>query len=129
LQQDLETIYRQFDELYELTYGPGAGYREAGKEIMAFRVLAIGALNRPKLKKHPLKASQAEAARKTDRRVYFEEARDFVETKIYDYARLSPGSEVFGPAIIETPITTVVINPKDRAVVDDYGNVRMYLLD
>jgi len=126
-EQDLETIYRQFDELYELTYGPGAGYREAGKEIMAFRVVAIGELSRPKLKRHPMKANQAEAARKADRKVYFEEPRDFVETKIYDYNRLSPGSEISGPAIIETPITTVVINPNDRAVVDEYYNIRMYI--
>jgi N-methylhydantoinase A len=124
-EQDLETIYRQFDELYELTYGPGAGYREAGKEIMAFRVVAIGELSRPKLKRHPMKANRAEAARKADRKVYFEEPRDFVETKIYDYSQLSPGSEIAGPAIIETPITTVVINPNDRAVVDEYYNIRM----
>ena len=42
-EQEMEEAYGHFDELYEQTYGPGAGYREAGKEIMAFRVLAIGA--------------------------------------------------------------------------------------
>ena len=38
-EQDLETIYGRFDE-FTTTYGPGAGYREAGKEIMAFLVVA-----------------------------------------------------------------------------------------
>jgi N-methylhydantoinase A len=128
-EQDLEDIYQRFDELYELTYGPGAGYREAGKEIMAFRVVAIGELSKPKLKKHPVKANQAVAALKPERKVYFQEEKDFIATKIYDYDRLASGSEIFGPAIIETPITTIVVNPHDRATIDDYRNVRMYIGD
>jgi N-methylhydantoinase A len=59
--------------------------------------------------------------------VYFEEQRDFMPTKVYDYDRLAPGSEISGPAIVETPITTIVVNPNDRAMVDEYFNVRMYL--
>ena len=128
-EQDLEAVYQRFDELYELTYGPGAGYREAGKEIMAFRVVAIGELNKPKLKKHPIKANQAAAALKREREVYFEEQRDFIATRVYDYDRLTSGSEIFGPAIIETPITTIVVNPNDRVLMDDYRNVRMYVGD
>ena len=124
---DLEAIYQRFDEFYELTYGPGAGYREAGKEIMAFRVAAIGALSKPKLRKYPLRKNHAAAALKSERKVYFEEHREFVPTKIYDYGRLQPGSEIAGPAIIETPITTIVINPNDRAIVDEYLNVRIHL--
>ncbi len=126
-EQDLETIYNRFDELYELTYGPGAGYREAGKEIMAFRVVAVGELNKPRLRKYSMQKNGAHAALKTERKAYFEEQRDFIPTKIYDYGRLAPGSEIFGPAIIETPITTIVINPNDRAMVDEYYNVRMIL--
>jgi len=57
--------------------------------------------------------------------VYFEEQRDFIPTKIYDYGRLGPGSEISGPAIIETPVTTIVVNPNDNARVDEYCNVRM----
>ncbi|MGH7926772.1 MAG: hydantoinase/oxoprolinase family protein [Candidatus Binatia bacterium] len=125
----LEMIYRRFDELYELTYGPGAGYREAGKEIMAFRVVAVGELNKPRLKKYPMKTNQAGVALKAQRKVYFEEQRDFVAAKIYDYGRLAPGSEISGPAIIETPITTIVINPNDCAMVDDYLNVRIHIGD
>jgi N-methylhydantoinase A len=124
---ELETIYHRFDEIYELTYGPEAGYREAGQEIMAFRVVAIGALNKPRLRKYPMQKNQAEAALKSERQVYFEEQRDFMPTKVYDYDRLAPGSEISGPAIVETPITTIVVNPNDRAMVDEYFNVRMYL--
>ncbi len=124
---EIEGIYMRFDELYEHTYGPGAGYREAGKEIMAFRVLAIGDLKKPKLRKYPLKMTRGEAALKGERNVYFEGQEDFILTKIYDYGRLAPGSELSGPAIIETPITTIVVNPKDRATVDEFLNVKLFL--
>jgi N-methylhydantoinase A len=126
-EQEMAEIYRRFDEFYEQTYGRGAGYREAGKEIMAFRVVASGTLPKPRLRKYPMRKNQAGAALKMERRVYFEEARDFVPTRIYDYDRLAPGSEISGPAVIETPITTIVVNPKDRARVDEYLNVRMQL--
>ncbi|MGH7888122.1 MAG: hydantoinase/oxoprolinase family protein, partial [Candidatus Binatia bacterium] len=128
-EEDLAAIYQRFDEFYELIYGPGAGYREAGKEIMAFRVVAVGALSKPKLRKYPLQKNHAAAACKSERQVYFEEYRDSVSTRVYDYGRLQPGSEIAGPAVIETPITTIVINPKDHAIIDEYFNVRMYLGD
>jgi len=122
---ELDAIYRRFDEVYELAYGRGAGYREAGKEIMAFRVVATARLNKPKLRNYPRERNRAPAALKGERAVYFEETGDFVPTRIYDYERLRPGSELAGPAIIETPITTIVIHPRDRAQVDEYFNVRM----
>jgi N-methylhydantoinase A/oxoprolinase/acetone carboxylase beta subunit len=40
---------------------------------------------------------------------------------------MRPGAEVAGPAIIETPVTTIVINPTDRARLDEYRNVRIDL--
>jgi N-methylhydantoinase A len=125
--EHLDQAYEQFDQLYEQTYGPGAGYREAGKEIMVFRVAASGQLKKPALKSYPARSQRADEALKSSRRVYFEEKKDFVPTRIYDYNRLGPGAEMLGPAIIETPITTIVVNPNDRAVLDEYLNVRMYL--
>ena len=41
---DLERLYADFDEAYEKAYGKGSGYREAGKEILTFRVTATGLL-------------------------------------------------------------------------------------
>ena len=126
---EMEKAYARFDELYEQTYGPGAGYREAGKEIMVFRVVATGELKKPSLKSYQIENKSLDLGLKGHREVYFEEHKDFVATKIYDYGSLAPGSEILGPAIIETPITTIVINPKDRAAVDEFLNVRIYLED
>src|SRR3990170_7138942 len=49
-EEELEEVCARFDLLYEQSYGPGSAYREVGKEIMNFRVLAVGALRKPRLK-------------------------------------------------------------------------------
>jgi N-methylhydantoinase A len=127
-QKDIEDLYSRFDELYETAYGRGSGYREAGKEILIFRVTAVGLLKKPKIKSAPTSQSaDAESALKGARSVYFDEARAFTPTRIYDFERLPPGTTLSGPAIVETPVTTIVVNPKDRATVDEFHNVRLFV--
>ncbi len=38
-------------------------------------------------------------------------------------AKLEPGMEFAGPAIIEDPGTTIVVHPGNRVAIDGYGNV------
>ena len=121
----MEEIYYRFDDLYEQTYGKGSGYREAGKEIVNFRVTAIGEIDKPNIKKYPLEKKDPDHALKGGRDVYFEESGDFVATRIYDFERMTPGTELLGPAIVETPVTTIVVNPMDRLVMDEFRNVRI----
>ena len=121
----MEEIYSRFDDLYEQTYGKGSGYREAGKEIVNFRVTAIGEIDKPNIKKYPLEKKDPDHALKGGRDVYFEESGDFVATRIYDFERMTPGTELLGPAIVETPVTTIVVNPMDRLVMDEFRNLRI----
>ncbi|HEY3152603.1 MAG TPA: hydantoinase/oxoprolinase family protein [Candidatus Binatia bacterium] len=125
---DLEGLYARFDEMYEKAFGQGSGYREAGKEILTFRLTASRLLNKPDIKAEPLHKSNATLlALKGEREVYFEEERKFVSTRVYDFTRMDPGVELAGPVIIETPVTTVVVNPRDRAAMDQYRNIRIHL--
>jgi N-methylhydantoinase A len=127
-QTDIEELYSRFDELYETAYGKGSGYREAGKEILTFRVTAVGVLKKPMIKSAAISHSaDPENASKAKRNVYFEETRAFTPTRIYDFERLVPGTKLTGPAIVETPVTTIVVNPKDRAMVDEFHNVRLFI--
>ena len=32
-----------------------------------------------------------------------------------------------GPAVIESPVTTVVVNPKDCALMDGFENIRLFV--
>jgi N-methylhydantoinase A len=44
-------------------------------------------------------------------------------TRIFDRASLGRGATLAGPAIVEQPDTTVVIDPGATAIVDDLGNL------
>ncbi|MDE0214640.1 MAG: hydantoinase/oxoprolinase family protein, partial [Deltaproteobacteria bacterium] len=126
---DLERLYADFDDAYEKAYGKGSGYREAGKEILTFRVTAVGLLSKPRIKEEPAVEASADDARKPERSVFFEELGDFAPTTIYDFQRMGPGMELLGPAVIETPVTTVVVNPRDRAEIDGFRNIRILVGD
>ena len=124
---DMTTIDRAFDRLYEQTYGPGSGYRDAGKEIVTYRVNASGIIGKPQIEKNQGGTKSIEGALKGRRPVFFEESNAFVETPIYDFHRMHCGHELSGPAIIESTVTTTVVNPSDRALVDEYRNVRLFI--
>jgi N-methylhydantoinase A len=123
----MEDLSALFDDLYEKAFGEGSGYREAGKEILTFRLAAAGLLKRPDIKPERVAKSDGVAALKGERDVYFEENKTFVPTRVYDFNKMEPGAEFGGPAIIETPVTTVVVNPGDRAAMDEYRNIRIHL--
>ena len=50
-------------------------------------------------------------------------ANAMLEVPGYDFERLRPGNRVEGPAIVWTPITTLVLAPGHSARVDEYKNL------
>jgi N-methylhydantoinase A/oxoprolinase/acetone carboxylase beta subunit len=42
---------------------------------------------------------------------------------VFDYSALVPGSQLVGPAIVESPFTTVVLPPASTLSVDEYLNL------
>jgi N-methylhydantoinase A len=125
--QALESLDNAFDELYQQSYGPGSGYREAGKEVTAFRLRAVGKIQRPNIKQYERMKGSSESAVKGKRDVYFEEPASFVSTPIYEFGHMKPGMEINGPGIIESTVTTIVVNPRDTAVMDEFQNVRLLI--
>jgi len=123
--KDLEILDRAFDDLYEQSYGPGSGYREAGKEIITFRLRAVGQIQSPNIRRYPATTSDSKAAVKGKRSAYFDEASDFLSADIYDFGLLQPGMAIKGPGIIESPVTTIVVGPNDTAMMDEYRNIKL----
>jgi len=60
---------------------------------------------------------------KGTRKAYFPERRGFEETTVYDRARLTPGDEIAGPAVVEEDGSTLVIGPGGTAKVAASGNL------
>lgn len=119
----LETLVSDFEALYERKYGKGSAYREAGVEMTLFRLAARGLMERPEIQAMPMDGPDASAA-KIGRRDIFVDARSgFAPADIYDFERLRPGNIVTGPAVIHTPITTIVLQERQRGTMDVYRNV------
>ena len=67
------------------------------------------------------------AARSGTRPVFLPDARELVDTPIYDSERMGPGAWFEGPGIIEVRDTTVYV-PRDAVVTrDGYMNFRLQL--
>jgi N-methylhydantoinase A len=67
----------------------------------------------------------ADAARTGTRPAHFGDG--FVDTAVYDGARLGAGVEIDGPALIEEPFTVVVVPPGARARIDETGTYHLDL--
>jgi N-methylhydantoinase A len=122
---DLGQVYNEFERLYEKSYGKGAAYKEAGMQIVTFRVEARGRIVKPVLEKYPTQGRDPSSALKTNREIFLRKYNGFVTANIYDFNRLRAGNIVPGPAIIETPVTTILIDADQTAEVDEYLNVIM----
>lgn len=121
----LGALIDDFEALYERKYGKGSAFREAGIEMTLFRLTARGLLERPALERARLGSADPSAAR-IGRRPIFVESRDgLAPAHIYDFAGLAPGNVIEGPAVIHTPITTIVVQDLQIARMDAYRNIRL----
>ena len=120
--ENVEHIYSSFKQRYEELYGRGSAYDQAGTEFVTFRVDARGHTPKPKLNRMPCGGENSSGAVKEQRKVFFAET-GFASTPIYDFARLTPGNRVPGPAVIEATTTTIVIPPRLEGHVDGFCNV------
>jgi N-methylhydantoinase A len=121
---DRPRLERLFNERYEALYGTGSTHSEAGIEVMSVSVDAIGSTPKPELKEFPSGGNDASTALKGTRKVYFTgENRGFRDTRIYDYRELQPENALAGPAVIETPFTSVVVPERVSAQIDRFRNI------
>ena len=68
-----------------------------------------------------LNANKFQSSIIKSRSVYFN--GKWLKTKVLQRENLPINYKFTGPAIIEQMDSTIVLNPKDRGVVDDYGNI------
>jgi N-methylhydantoinase A/oxoprolinase/acetone carboxylase beta subunit len=85
------------------------------------RVDAVGRVAKPDLRPGEPNGAPAGEARKGERDAWF--GGGFVATPVYDEARLGPGARLDGPAIVESPFTTVVVPPGASLTVDPHRNL------
>lgn len=122
-QDSLEQTIEQFERLYEEKYGPQSAYREAGIELVSFRLRGVGVVSKPELHVEELVDEDPSAALVERVDAWVDKAGELQEVPGYDFERLRPGNSVRGPAIVWTPITTLVIAPGQAARLDEHRNL------
>ena len=115
----LEETVDLFERLYEEKYGPQSAYREAGIELVSFRVRGAGSVGRHDFPAEELGDADASAALVARVEAWVDRAGAMQRVPGYDFERLRPGNVVEGPAIVWSSITTLVVPAGHRARVDE----------
>jgi len=91
-------------------------------EFTAWKVTAVGLSQQGAsvASRRPEKA--VEATTTHHRQVYFHELGGMSRCPIFDSRKLTSGHYIAGPAVIEEPTTTILLLPKMRAEIDQFGN-------
>jgi N-methylhydantoinase A len=118
-----DVVVQRFHAAHQRTYGYSyAGHPEQRIEWVNFRLVGIGPLRRPEIRRRPPRACGGPGRARSGRRsVYFDDR--FFDTPLYARSHLEPGDCVEGPAIVEEFGSTTVVLPRQMARVDDYGNL------
>jgi N-methylhydantoinase A len=113
-----DAIAEAFDTAYRATYGRllNSGVRR----VINLRSAVTGKRPRFDLSTLAPKGGTVEAALRGTRKVYF--GGQWHETRIYARLDLPVGTVIAGPAILEQPDTTVLIEPDLSGSVDQFGN-------
>jgi N-methylhydantoinase A len=119
----LTRVVNDFEALYEKKYGKGSAFREAGIEMTMFRLTARGLMDKPKIEPMQLGRADCSAARIGRRPIFVEAKGGMAPADIFDFQRLEPGNVVMGPAVIHTPITTIVLQAHQTGSMDGYRNI------
>jgi N-methylhydantoinase A len=113
-----------FHEKHERTYGYAS--RAEPVEIVAARLVAIGAVDKPALRAadRTVEAEAPGAAVVEHREVYFA-GRGRVRTPIYARERLAAGNRIASPAVIEEYDSATLVAPGWLAQVDRLANLQL----
>lgn len=120
----LDSVIEEFERRYERLFGRGSGFRQAGIELVTYRVLGSTHVQDASIMKKQKGSDDATPARIGRENLYWREVGKEVETSIYG-SGLAAGMAFDGPAIIRFEFTTALIHPGQRAQIDGYGNVRI----
>ncbi|MBI2877442.1 MAG: hydantoinase/oxoprolinase family protein [Candidatus Tectomicrobia bacterium] len=116
--QDLERLAQDFEKAYTTVYPAAARYPEAGYFFNELYVEARAEKRKPVLTRHPLQGRTPSQGYKGTREVFH---RDRWQTfDIWEMEQLAAGNVVEGPAVIEHPMTTLVVPGGKRVELDAY---------
>ena len=123
----IEKLADLFHEKHHHLYGHAS--READVEFITLTVAAVGPMARGATPEIAEGTTDAGAAFKGTRWVYFDEAGGYVDCPTYERSLLTANNLIAGPAIVEQMDTTIVLPPGETAKVDPHGTLIVDIAD
>jgi N-methylhydantoinase A/acetophenone carboxylase len=120
-EKDVVAVYEDFEKEFSEAFSPLVVNKPGGVYLDNFVLKVTVPTPKPVLPERSLQGDDAKAAITGSRRAYWPETRDWVDTSLYDADSLQPGNVVDGPAVVEAPLTTIVVPPGMRYSIDTYG--------
>ena len=117
----VERMVATFENEYERLYGKGSGYAAAGFQLTSLEVRGRAAMSSVAMEVIGLGDEACQDAGKASRDILW--ADGVAATPVYDGTRLAAGSETSGPAILEFPDTTVVVDRESSVTIHPSGSV------
>ena len=119
--EDVQAICDAFEKEFSEAFSPFVVNPDGGVFVDSFVLKAIVPTKKLSLPKMPLEGSDAKAAFKATRPVYWPQDKDFRTTNTYSFERLRPGNRIEGPAIVEGEYTTLVVPPTMKFSINEHG--------
>ncbi len=121
--EGFKDICDTFTEQYSAIYTPEATFPVGGINVECFYLTAsVDAQESPVVMAEEKGPEPPDKARLPSRKAYFSDRKDFVDTPVYSFQELEPGNRIIGPALVEAPHTTFVIDPEWQFTLDVYRN-------
>jgi len=114
---DWPNLRKQFDAAHELAYGYAAPDVEV--QLLNLRLTVTYPIDRPRLPTLERRTAAAPSFR--TRTIYSMRTGDSREFRVYQREDLRPGDAIEGPAAIEEPGTTTIIDVGDTLSIEDHG--------
>jgi N-methylhydantoinase A/acetophenone carboxylase len=120
-EEDVWRFYKQFETEFSEAFSPHVVNLPGGVYIDTFVLKASVPGQQLRMETHQLASEDASAARTGQREAYWPALGAFAEAAVFDEAVLRPGNVIQGPALIESPFTTIVITPDRQYRIDEHG--------
>jgi N-methylhydantoinase A len=114
-------LVEAFSVNYGERFGEGSQQPEAGIRINTIRVLSYVELDRVEFKK-PVEGPTKTPKPHSQRECYFVDIEGPVLTNVYRTQTIEPGSVIEGPALVESPRTTYLIEPGWKLVMGEQNS-------
>ena len=122
-ERDVRDVYAAFEREYAAAFSPVNVFPAGGVEIHNFVLRAELAAPQWDLPRQRLAGADPSAAKRAARMAVWDDPSRPVDTPIYDQAELRPGNRMVGPAVVEAPYTTIVVEPGYELEVDATSNL------